>query len=130
MKTNPLKQGSIAINMEGIGTVTPEMVMQRAAELRLIYGHPSLEVSDEECELARHELTGDPLDEDIEAVIEAAPESERWDPIHASAGGSAWKAPSEDVDEEGHSDSARLVEDGIREAEHDQMLKAARLPIR
>jgi hypothetical protein len=127
MKTNPLKQGAILINMEGIGTVSPDMVWKRATELRLIYGHPAMEVSKVECDQARHELTGDPEDDDKEAVIESAPESARWDPVHGSTGGATWEAPSEDVDDDGHSDSARLVEEGIREAEHDLMLQAAKL---
>jgi hypothetical protein len=127
MKTNPLKQGAIIINMEAIGTVCPDMVFRRATELRLIYGNTSISVSREECNLARHELTGESEDEDIDFVIESAPESSRWDPVHGSDGSMAWKAPSEDEDEEGHSDSARLVEEGIREAEHDLMLQAARI---
>ena len=127
MKTNPLKQGAIIINMEAIGTVCPDMVFRRATELRLIYGNTSISVSREECNLARHMLTGEPADEDNDAAIESAPESSRWDPVHGSEGCIAWRACSEDEDEEGHSDSARLVEEGIREAEHDLMLQAARI---
>ena len=85
MKTNPLKQGAIIVNGEGIGTVTPDMVWKRAAELRMIYGHTSAVVSKEECEQARQELTGDPEVDDIEAAIESAPESVRWDLIHSSS---------------------------------------------
>ena len=128
MKTNPLKQGAIIINGEGIGTVSPDMVWKRATELRMIYGHTSTEVSRELCDQARHELTGDPeVDDGNEAAIESAPESARWDLIPGSAGGATREAPSEDVDEDGHSDSARLVEEGVREAEHDQMLQASKL---
>jgi hypothetical protein len=35
------------------------------------------------------------------------------------------KAPSADEDEEGRSDNERLVEEGIADAEHDQMRQAS-----
>jgi hypothetical protein len=38
MKANPLKDGALAGNSAGIGTVTPEMVQERAAELAIING--------------------------------------------------------------------------------------------
>ncbi len=46
------------------------------------------------------------------------------------AGSTGHKVPvtsNEDEDEAGRSDSERLVEAGIAEAEHDQMLQAARI---
>jgi hypothetical protein len=61
-----------------------------------------------------------------DALLESAPESERWDPVHGSTGQKVLVAPNEDEDEEGRSDSERLVEEGVLEAEHDQMLKATR----
>ena len=37
------------------------------------------------------------------------------------------EASSEDADDDGRSDSARVVEEGVAEAEHDQMLQATRV---
>ncbi len=37
---NPLKEGALTENSAGIGTVTKQMVRQRAAELAVIDGHP------------------------------------------------------------------------------------------
>ena len=115
------------MNAEGIGTVTQEMLWQRAVELKKIYGHTSEEVTESDLDLARRDLLGEEAESEAESAIELAPESERWDPIYSSTGGPIKEIPSEDVDEEGHSDSARLVEEGIREAEHDQMLQAVKL---
>jgi hypothetical protein len=126
MKTNPLKQGSIVENSTGIGTVTSEMVRDRAAELALINGRSANEVSKSDLDQARRELTGDSDKDTNEEILESAPESERWDPVHGSTGRKVPESPSDDEDDEGHSDSARLVEEGVAEAEHDQMLQAAK----
>jgi hypothetical protein len=124
--TNPLKEGTLTENSAGIGTVTPKMVRQRASELALIDGHPMKDVSKSECEEARRELTGEPDTDPIEAELESAPESERWDPVPGATGHKVPEAPSDDEDEEGRSDNERLVEEGVAEAEHDHIVQAAR----
>ena len=124
--TNPLKEGALTENSAGIGTVTRGMVRERAVELALINGRTALEVSKSDWEQAKRELTGEPDTDPNEAVLESAPESERWDPVHGSTGHKVPVASSEDEDDEGRSDSERLVEEGIAEAEHDQRLQAAR----
>jgi hypothetical protein len=124
--TNPLKEGALTENSAGIGTVTRRMVHERAVELALINGRTALEVSKSDWEQAKRELTGEPGTDSNEIVLESAPESERWDPVHGSTGHKVPVASSEDEDDEGRSDSERLVEEGIAEAEHDQRLQAAR----
>ena len=121
---NPLKQGILMEHSIGIGTVTRGMVRERAVELAQINGRSPQAVSNTDWEQAKRELTGqseiDPRDESLES----ASESDRWDPIHGSTGSKSPGASGEDEDEEGLSDSARLFEGGVREAEHDQMLQA------
>src|SRR5271165_4154050 len=112
MKTNPLKQGLLTENSSGIGTVTRKMVRERAVELAVINGHSSQNVSKSDWEQAKRELTGEPDQDPKEAVLESAPESERWDPLPGSIGHKAPLAPSADEDEEGRSDNERLVEEG------------------
>jgi hypothetical protein len=126
MKPNPLKEGVLTDNSAGIGTVTPTMVRQRAAELAVIDGRSELGVSKSECEEARRELTGEPDTDSREAALESAPESERWDPVPGSTGRRVSVPPGDDEDDEGRSDNERLVEEGIAEAEHDHMVQAAR----
>jgi len=126
MKTNPLKQGVLTENSAGIGTVTRKMVRERAVELAVINGRTEQEVSKSDWEQAKRELTGEPDTDPKEAVLESAPESERWDPVHGSTGEKAPVTPSADEDDEGRSDNEKLVEEGVAEAEHDQMRQASR----
>ena len=128
VNTNPLKQGILIENSNGIGTVTPEMVRQRAKELAIINGRAAQDATKNDFDQARRELTGESDMDPNQTILESAPESERWDPVHGSTGDKVAAAPSEDEDDEGRSDSARLFEEGVQEAEHDQMLQSARLP--
>jgi hypothetical protein len=125
MKTNPLKQGILTENSAGIGTVTRKLVRERALELAVINGRSAQDVSKSDWEQAKRELSGQP-DTDLKtAILESAPESERWDPLPGSTGHKVPVTASEDEDEEGRSDNQKLVEEGIEDAEHDQMRKAS-----
>src|ERR1700736_4013370 len=125
MRKNPLNKGIIMENAAGIGTVTPAMVEARARELAAINGHPS-QPSDADYQQAKRELTGDaetnPQEESRE---ESIPESDGWDPVPGSTGRQAAESLGEDEDAEGRSESAQLFEEGVIEAEHDQMRRAA-----
>jgi len=112
-------------NSVGIGTVTRNMVRERAVELAVINGRSAQDVSKSDWEQAKRELTGEPDTDPKEAVLESAPESERWDPAPGSEGRKVPTAPSADEDDEGRSDNERLVEEGIAGAEHDQMRQAS-----
>ena len=126
MKTNPLKEGALTENSAGLGTVTRKMVRERAVELAVINGRSAQDVSKSDWEQAKRELTGDSDPDPNEAVLESAPESERWDPVPGSTGHKVPVAPSDDEDDEGRSDSERLVDEGIAGAEHDQTRQATR----
>lgn len=126
METDPLKEGALTENGAGIGTVTRGMVRERAVELAVINGHSAQDVSKSDWDQARRELTGEPDTDPKDAVLESAPESERWNPVAGSTGRKVEATSNEDEDGEGRSDSERLVEEGVAEAGHDQMLQAAR----
>jgi hypothetical protein len=126
MKPNLLKAGALTENSAGIGTVTRQMVRERAVELAVISGRSAQDVSKSDWEQAKRELTGDSDTDPKEAALESAPESERWDPVPGSTGHKVPAAASDDEDDEGRSDNERLVEEGVAGAEHDQMLRAAR----
>ena len=113
-------------NSAGLGTVTHKMVRERAVELAVINGRSAQDVSKSDWEQAKRELTGEPDMDPKEAILESAPESERWDPVPGSTGHKVPVAASEDEDDEGRSDNERLVEEGIAGAEHDQMRQATR----
>jgi len=126
MKTNPLKEGSLTENSAGLGTVSRKMVRERAVELAVINGRSAQNVSKSDWEQAKRELTGEPDMDPKEAILESAPESERWDPVPGSTGHKVPVAASEDEDDEGRSDNERLVNEGIAGAELDQMDQATR----
>jgi hypothetical protein len=124
MRKNPLNKGIIMENAAGIGTVTPAMVEARARELAAINGRPS-EPSEADYQQAKRELTGESETDPQEESRESIPESEGWDPVPGSAGRQAADSLGEDEDAEGRSESAQMFEEGISEAEHDQMRRAA-----
>jgi hypothetical protein len=125
MRKNPLNKGIIMENAAGIGTVTSEMVEARARELAAINGRPSSEPSEADYQQAKRELTGKAEMDPQEETSESVPDSEGWDPVPGSTGRQAAESLGEDEDAEGRSESAQMFEEGISEAEHDQMLRAA-----
>ena len=120
-----MKDGVLAENSAGIGTVTRKMVRERAVELAVINGRSAREMSKSDREQAQRELKGEPDTDPKQVALESAPESERWDPVPGSTGHKVPEAPSADEDEDGRSDNERLVEEGIADAEHDQMRQAS-----
>ena len=126
MRRNPLNKGVIMENADGIGTVTPAMVEARARELAAINGRPSSEPSETDYQQAKRELTGEAETDPQEESSESIPDSEGWDPVPGSAGRQAADSLGEDEDAEGRSESAQMFEEGVTEAEHDQMRQASR----
>lgn len=126
MKNNPINKGVISRNFAGIGPVSRKMVHQRASELALINGRTPPEVLQADYEQAKRELTGESDLDRQDAMLDALPEAKRWDPLPGSTGHETPGAQSEDMDDEGRSESAQLVEQGVEEADHDLMLQAAR----
>ena len=125
MKKNPLNKGVIMENTDGIGTVTPAMVEARARELTLINGRDSSKPTEADYRQAKRELTGEDNIDPQQENLESLPESEAWDPLPGSTGRQAAESLGEEEDAEGRSESAQMFEEGINEAEHDQMRRAA-----
>lgn len=123
---NPLKEGSVTENSAGIGTVTRQMVRERAEELAVIKGRSKSELLQSDWDQAKRELTGQDENDPKTTVLESAPESERWDPLPGSTGRKVPVTPDEDEDSEGRSDNEKLVEEGIAGAEQDQMVQASK----
>ena len=126
MRKNPLNKGIIMENTAGIGTVTSEMIEARAKELAAINGHPSSEPSKADYQQAKRELTGEAEVDSQEESSESIAESDGWDPVPGSTGRQAADSLGEDEDAEGRSESAQMFEEGVSEAEHDQMRQASR----
>ena len=126
MRKNPLNKGVIMENTDGTGTVTPAMVEARARELALIDGRDSSKPTEADYQQAKRELTGEAEMDPQEESSESIPDSEGWDPVPGSTGRQAADSLGEDEDAEGRSESAQMFEEGVTEAEHDQMRQASR----
>ena len=119
MKENRVEQGRFTEQGHGLGTVTREMVLKRAKELALINGREQILESD--FEQAKRELTREEHLTREPDRIESLPEDKRWDPVPESMGKEAPKIPAPDE----QTFAEKLVEEGVEDAEHDQMSRAA-----
>lgn len=126
MKIEQPKEATLIINSTSIGTVTHKMVRERAVELAVIDGRTAQEVSKSDWEQAKRELTGGSDMDPKEELLETIPESERWDPVSGSPGHIVTVPSVDGEDGEGRNVNERLVEEGMLEAEHDQMVQAAK----
>ena len=126
MKNNPQNEGIISENFEGVGTVSREMIHERAAELALIGSKEPGSISQDNYQQAKRELTGESDIDRQEEVLNSFPESKRWDPVPGTEGRETPGAKSDDEDDDGESEVEQLVEQGAEEAAHDQMLQAAK----
>ena len=130
MEKNPLNKGAFSENAHEIGAVTLDMIDARAGELSLIAGRMPRRPTGDDFRQARRELAGGPERDPHEALLESLPESERWNPVPGSTGHQAPESASEDEDEDGRNESEQLVDEGVKEAGHNQMLQASRAEIR
>src|SRR5438105_3259233 len=122
MKQNRIEEGKLSAKGRGLGTVTEEMVRKRARELAVINGRDENQMLDSDLAQARRELTGEEKLTPKPTAAEQLPEESRWQPVPESTGREAPKvAPADE-----QTVAEELVEEGVEEAEHDQMIKAAR----
>jgi hypothetical protein len=124
MKENPLHEGAFMIHGEGVGTVSPEMIGKRAAELAVINGRQLHEATMADWDEAVRELTGGNELDPKQEFLESVPESDRWNPIPGSSGHEAMVDFNDGEDKDGRSAEERLFEEGVEEAVHDLMLEA------
>lgn len=124
MKNPKPVQGKILLHGNGTGGVTESDVTRRARELAAIAGRSSSAVTEEDLVRARKELKGENL----------PPTTGEDD----SADIALTRDPSEPPSETGHQvveqelpddemETERLIEEGVEEAQHEQMLAASRL---
>jgi|1185.fasta_scaffold27231_1 hypothetical protein len=122
MKKDRIEEGRFTDHGHGLGTVTEEMVRQRARELALINGRNEDQVLSSDIEEARRELTGAERLVPEPTAAERIPEEERWDPNPGTTG---QKVPPVAAPDE-QTFAEKLVEEGVDEAEQDQMVQASR----
>jgi hypothetical protein len=116
------RAGKIEIHGNGIGAPSPEQVEQRAREIAMIDERDPEKFTDADWDQAKRELSG--------AAVPAAPEETRenagledeWEVV---ANDSGHRVPRAGVDDD-EALGEQLVNGGVEEATHDQMLEARR----
>jgi len=126
MKTPSAAEARPAINPTGLGKVTRKIVRERALELALSHGRTAQEVSKADWEQAKRDLMVDAETEPKETASASAAESEGWNPTPASEGQVVPVPSGDDEDDEGRSDTERLVEKGAEQAAREQADEAKR----
>ncbi|HEX4120504.1 MAG TPA: hypothetical protein VH619_07805, partial [Verrucomicrobiae bacterium] len=115
-----LNRGIISDHFSGVGTVTPEMVRHRAREIAIINGRPTNHCTKQDLLEAQRELTGafSSVEDEDDIIINTT----SWGEEPGSTGYPVEKAEAADE----QTLAEELVEQGISEAEHDQMVEAAK----
>jgi hypothetical protein len=126
MKKRQEDEGRFSDHGRGLGTVTEKMVMARARELALINGRSSKQVIESDLDQARRELIGEETLNPETPAEELIPEEDRW---HEVAEGAAKEATTMEASDE-QTFAEKLVEEGMEDAEQDQMVQAVRESIR
>ena len=119
MKNTGENSGRISDHFRGLGTVTGEMVERRAKEIAIINGRTPHNFTENDWVQAKHELLGDSVEIEAEEPIAALT---RWDEEPGTSGHRVENSPSSDE----QTVAEHLVEEGVEEANHDQMLKGSR----
>jgi hypothetical protein len=112
------RPGKISASAAGAGVPSPKDLEKRARELSLIAGRAASDFTEADLEQARRELLGiatNPADED--AMVSAVT---TWDEVPGSTGTQKPNfGPSDEA-----TVAERLVEEGVAEALHDEMVEA------
>jgi hypothetical protein len=124
MKESPLYVGAFMIHGEGVGTISPEMIGRRAAELAFINARELQETTKADWDEAVRELTGGDELDPKQVLLESAPGSDRWNPIPGSSGHEAMVDFDDGEDKDGRSAEERLFEEAVEEAGHERSLEA------
>ena len=112
--------GKISDHFQGVGTVTREMVLQRALEIARINGHEHH--TQEDWEQAKRELIGDFGVDSGSVEEETINGLTRWDEDPGTSGHHVENQAAPDE----QTFSEQLVEEGVSEAEHERMLEGSR----
>ncbi len=102
------------------------MARERAVRLAAGMGRSAQEVSKSDWELANQELRGDTSGKSKVTRSGSVNDSEQWDALPSSGGYRVHVPSGDDEDDDGRSDTERLVERGIKEAGDDRVREANR----
>ena len=113
--------GKISLHGNGMGVPSPEDIEKRAREIAMIDERNPDEFTEADWGQARKELLGAEHPTPQEESKESAQMSEDW---YVAAPSRGHKAPRAGADENEETVGENLVNDGVEEATHDQMIEA------
>ncbi len=121
MKTHTGPTGRILRHGKSVSEISNDAIAERARELAMIDGRSPHDVTDEDLELSRAELSGEHLPQTTleDAISSGGLTRDPSEPVSFS--GSQVPEQNEPEDQEV---MERLVLEGVEEAQHDQMLAA------
>lgn len=126
MRKDHIEEGRLTEHSRGLGTVTREMVVKRARELAVINGRSADQMLQSDFDQAKRELTGrGEVIEEQEAPRRRS-HAELRETIRGTHGRQARPVTVHDE----QTDAEKLVEEGVSDAEHDQMLEGTRESIK
>jgi hypothetical protein len=119
-------EGRISDRGEGLGTVTREMVVERARQIATLNGRSPKNILDSDFAEARRELQGQDEINPEPSAEEKIPEDKRWDPVPGSEGGKVPAVPASDE----QTVAEKLYDEGVADAELDEGVEATRDDLR
>jgi hypothetical protein len=126
MRRDQIEDGRLTEHSRGMGTVTREMVLKRAREIALINGRSEGHVIQSDFDRAKRELTGG-----AEMVNDPeAPRDRSHAELRETVRGTRGRAAPTVAAHDEQTDTEKLVEGGVMDAEHDRMVEGAREGLR
>jgi hypothetical protein len=125
MKAPEIAHGKLVSHAKGLGTVTREMVTQRAREIAIINGREPNHYTRDDFLEAKRELVGNVATDDDVGENDSLNVLTTWDEDPGTSGHEVdHTVPSDEqtVNEE-------LVNEGLEEAEHDRMVEGAKVNV-
>jgi len=108
----------------GLGTVTREMVVKRACELAVINGRSEDQMLQSDFDQAKRELIPQARDDLVEE--QEAPRRRSHSELRETVRGTRGRQARTVSPHDEQTDAQKLVEEGVSEAEHDQMVEGTR----
>jgi hypothetical protein len=126
MREDNIEEGRLTEHSRGLGTVTREMVMKRAREVAMINGRSPDQILESDFNQAKRELTGRPEVLEEQEAPRHRSHAELRETVRGTRGRQARTVAAHDE----QTDAEKLVEEGVSDAEHDQMVEGTRESIR
>ena len=126
MKTNPQRPRAPGKKPSDAGVVPPAAGPTGATAPATTGGHSGPSTEETKSAPLPEPLGADSAPAAPDAPAESVSESDDWEPVQEAGGHLAPELAGDEDDDEGQNKSAQLVEEGVKKAEREQILRAAK----